>query len=59
MALAHGDRIRERGARQTLVFTEQWNEPMNGLRLTRDGLEIARQIGSVAYSNAMLGNGVV
>ena len=59
LAMKHGLRRRERGARQGLMFWEQWNEPAEGVRLGREGLQIARQIGSQAYVFAMIGNAVV
>ncbi len=59
MALANGFRDRERGGRTLLTFWEQWAEPAAGLELAREGLEIARQIGSSVYGFLMVGNGVV
>ena len=59
LAMKHGFQRRERGARQGLMFWEQWNEPAEGVRLGREGLQIARQVGSQAYVFAMIGNAVV
>ena len=59
LALAHDLRDREHVGRALLTFHEQWNEPAVGLELARDGLEIARQIGSSSYGFGMVGNGVV
>ena len=57
MALSGGLRRRERGARNMLVFLEQWSDPSGGLDLARDGLEVARQVGSKIYAVLMAGNG--
>jgi class 3 adenylate cyclase len=59
LAQSAGIRDRERGGRILITFFEQWGEPANGLRLTREGLEIARQQGSAAYASAVVGNGAV
>ena len=59
MALANGFRDRERGGRTLLCFGEQWGDPAIGLQLSRDGFDIARQIGSQLYGWLMVGNGVV
>ena len=59
MAIASDDRRRERNSRQSLIYWEQWNDPASGLALTREGLDIARQIGSLLYGANMVGNGVV
>ena len=59
MAIANNDQRRERLSRQSLVYWEQWNDPASGLALTREGLDIARRIGSQLYAANMVGNGVV
>ena len=59
LAIKHGLRRRERFGRQGLMFWEQWNEPEVGLQLGKEGIAIARQIGSDSYLFAMLGNAVV
>ncbi|MEO6349302.1 MAG: adenylate/guanylate cyclase domain-containing protein [Candidatus Limnocylindrales bacterium] len=59
MALTNGYRDRERGGRTLLTFWGQWSDPAAGLELAREGLEIARQIGSRLYGAQMVGNGVV
>jgi class 3 adenylate cyclase len=59
LAIKHGIRRRERFGRQGLMFWEQWNEPEIGLQLGKEGIAIARQIGSDNYLFAMLGNAVV
>ncbi|HUG48035.1 MAG TPA: adenylate/guanylate cyclase domain-containing protein [Candidatus Limnocylindria bacterium] len=59
MALASGYREVERNARILLTFLEQWDDPVAGLELGREGLEIARRIGSSVYGFSMVGNGAV
>ncbi len=59
MALAGGFRAPELSARTLLTFREQWGEPVEGVRLAREGFDIARQIGSTLYGWSMVGNGVV
>ena len=59
LAIKHGIRRRERFGRQGLMFWEQWNEPETGLQLGKEGIAIARQIGSDNYLFAMIGNAVV
>jgi class 3 adenylate cyclase len=58
-ALTQGFGLVEYGARILLTFWEQWNEPGVGVALAREGLEIARRIGSRNYAWGMVGNGVV
>ncbi len=52
-------RDRERTGRVLLTFYAQWNDPAEGLALAREGLEIARLIGSRAYGFNMVGNGSI
>jgi class 3 adenylate cyclase len=59
MALAHGYRDREMSARTLLTFFNQWDDAADGLKLAREGFDIARQIGSQGYGWSMVGNGVV
>ena len=59
MALANGYLDVERNGRITLTFRHQWAEPAAGLELGREGLEIARRIGSSVYGFSMVGNSVV
>ena len=59
LALSNGLRERERSGRTLLTFFEQWGEPAVGLEMAREGLEIARQIGSSTYGFVMVGNGSV
>ncbi len=59
MALANDYRRIEGSGRTLLTFWEQWADPGAGLALAREGLEIARQVGSSAYGAQMVGNGVV
>ena len=59
MALAHGYRSRDMTARTLLTFFNQWDDAAEGLRLAREGFDIARQIGSQGYGWSMVGNSVV
>jgi class 3 adenylate cyclase len=59
MALANGFRFPEWRGRVILTFNEQWSEPVAGLSMVREGLEIARRLGSGAYGSQLVGNGVV
>ncbi|MEX2546993.1 MAG: adenylate/guanylate cyclase domain-containing protein [Chloroflexota bacterium] len=59
LALSNGLRKHERSGRTVLTFFEQWGEPAVGLEMAREGLEIARQIGSSTYGFVMVGNGSV
>ena len=49
----------EKMGRTLLTFIEQWGDPAAGLQLGREGLEIARRIGSTSYGFQMVGNGVI
>ena len=59
MALANDLGRIERPARTLLTFLEQWDDPVRGLAMSREGLEIARRIGSRQYAWGMFGNAVV
>ncbi|HVM29450.1 MAG TPA: adenylate/guanylate cyclase domain-containing protein [Candidatus Limnocylindrales bacterium] len=59
MAEAHGFREHERGGRTVITFYEQWNDPRAGLEMAREGLEIARRIGSAMYALYVVGNASV
>jgi class 3 adenylate cyclase/tetratricopeptide (TPR) repeat protein len=59
LALANGFHDRERSGRTLITFFEQWGEPGPAVEFTREGLEIARRLGSRAYGMSMVGNGVV
>ena len=52
-------RDRERVGRVLLTFYAQWSDPAEGLALAREGLEIARRIGSRLYGFSMVGNGII
>jgi len=58
-ALALGMRDAEIRGRVLRNFVEQWGDPSLGLKLTIDGLELARSYGSVGYWIALAGNGTV
>ena len=49
----------ELGSRILLTFYEQWGDPAAGLALGREGLDIGRRLGSVAYSFQMVGNSAI
>jgi class 3 adenylate cyclase len=52
-------RDRERVGRVLLTFYAQWGDPAEGLVLAREGLDIARLIGSRSYGFNMVGNGSI
>ena len=56
LALANDLREVERSTRTLLTFFLQWADPVEGLTLARDGQEIARRLGSLAYGFQMVGN---
>ena len=59
LALANDLRDIELPARVLQTFFEQWGEPSLGLELTREGLDIARRLGSRSYGFQMVGNGCI
>ncbi len=59
LALSVGLEDQERGGRTLLTFYEQWGDPVAGLSLGRDGLEIARRTASRSYGAQMVGNSVI
>ena len=59
LAEAAGLRSEERSGRTSLTFLAQWDDPVGGLALAREGLEIAGRIGSRGYGFTMVGNGTV
>ena len=58
-ALALGIREHEIRGRVLRNFVEQWDDPSLGLRLTIDGLELAKSYGSTGYWVSLVGNGTV
>ncbi len=58
-ALALGLRDREMNARILRTFVEQWGDPSLGLRLTHEGLDLAKAQGSTGYWLALVGNGAI
>ncbi len=58
LAVANGLVEADRDARTTLTFFEQFADPVAGLAMAREGLEIAGRRGSTAYGFVMVGNAV-
>ena len=58
LAVANGLLDVDRNTRTSLTFFEQFNDPVAGLAMAREGLEIARRRGSTAYGSLMVGNAV-
>jgi class 3 adenylate cyclase/tetratricopeptide (TPR) repeat protein len=56
LALSNSFDELERGCRVLLTFFEQWGEPVAGLALGREGLDIGRRLGSRSYQYLMAGN---
>jgi tetratricopeptide (TPR) repeat protein len=56
LALSHDLAEVELNCRILLTFYEQWGEPVAGLALGREGLEIGRRVGSRSYGFQMVGN---
>ena len=59
LALSNDLRGPETSCRILLAFYEQWGDPVAGLALAREGLEIGRRIGSQTYRFQMVGNGAI
>ena len=49
----------ELNARVLMTFFEQWGEPVAGLALAREGIEIGRRLGSRQYLFQMAGNACI
>ncbi|MGH2406654.1 MAG: AAA family ATPase [Candidatus Limnocylindrales bacterium] len=58
LAVASGLEDVDRGTRTTLTFYEQFADPVAGLAMAREGMEIARRRGSTSYGFLMVGNAV-
>ena len=58
MAVANDLEEVHRHTRTTLSFREQFADPVAGLAIAREGLEIAARIGSSSYGFLMVGNAV-
>jgi class 3 adenylate cyclase/tetratricopeptide (TPR) repeat protein len=58
-ALANGFREVESNARVLLTFNEQWGDPVAGLALGREGMELAVRQGSREYAWLNVGNPVI
>jgi tetratricopeptide (TPR) repeat protein len=58
LAVANGLVDVDRNARTSLSFREQFADPLAGLALAREGLEIASRRGSTSYGFMMVGNAV-
>ncbi|MGZ8502154.1 MAG: ATP-binding protein, partial [Candidatus Limnocylindrales bacterium] len=58
LAVANGLTDVDRNTRTSLSFFEQFADPMAGLALAREGLEVAKRRGSVNYGFMMVGNAV-
>ena len=59
LAVANGLVEVHRGSRTLLTFYEQFGDPVAGLAIARDGLELAARQGSARYGFHMVGNGVI
>jgi len=58
LAVANDIEQVQRATRTVLTFYEQFADPRAGLTMAREGLEIARRLGSVAFGFGMVGNAV-
>jgi hypothetical protein len=58
LATANNVEAIERNVRTLLTFRSQFDDPVEGLSLAREGLEIARRQGSTSYGFLMVGNAV-
>ena len=56
LAVANGLEEVDRNARTSLTFRAQYDDPVSGLAMAREGLEIAGRRGSAAYGFMMVGN---
>jgi class 3 adenylate cyclase len=59
LAVASGFVDVHRGTRTLLTFYEQFDDPVAGLAIAREGLEVAARQGSALYGFQMVGNGAV
>jgi len=59
LAVANGFVDVHLSTRTLLTFYEQFDDPVAGLAIARDGLEVAARQGSALYGFQMVGNGVV
>ena len=59
LAVANGLVDVHRSSRTQLTFYEQFDDPVAGLAMAREGLEIAARQGSALYGFQMVGNGAV
>ena len=59
LAMANGLVDVHRASRTQLTFYEQFDDPVAGLAMAREGLELAARQGSALYGFQMVGNGVV
>ena len=59
LAVANGFVDVHRGTRTQLTFYEQFDDPIAGLAMAREGLDIATRQGSTVYGFQMVGNAVV
>ena len=58
LAVANDLELVHRSTRTVLTFYEQFADPVAGLAMTREGLEIASRRGSASYGFQMVGNAV-
>ncbi len=58
LAVANGLVKADRNSRTSLTFYEQFADPVAGLTMAREGLEIASRLGSAIYGFVMVGNAV-
>jgi class 3 adenylate cyclase/tetratricopeptide (TPR) repeat protein len=59
LALAHDFREIEWNGRVLLTFYDQWDDPARAVAMAKEGLEIAKRLGSRLYAIGMYGNAVV
>ena len=59
MALAYGFIDVEAGGRTLITFFDQWDDPVAGLAMGREGIDIASKLGSRGYAFNMYGNAIV
>ena len=59
LGLSHELRDVELGSRILLSFYEQWGDPVAGLALGREGLEVGERLGARSYGFQMVGNASV
>ncbi|MET1231552.1 MAG: adenylate/guanylate cyclase domain-containing protein [Candidatus Limnocylindrales bacterium] len=59
LAVANGLQEVDRNTRTSLTFREQFNDPVAGLAMAREGLDIAGRRGSTSYAFMMVGNAAI